>query len=294
MKLILEGATPWDVDRVLVDFGMPMGPFAMSDLAGLDIGWSAETSKRATHPRNPVRGGPARAEDRRRLLRLRRGAQRQTVGACRRDHPRLRRVEGDRAAQDRRRGDPRALHLSDDQRGREDPRGGQGAARLRHRHRLDLRLRLAGLSRRPDVLCRHGRAEDGARQAAANSRPSSATTSSPRRCWRSSPPRAARLRDDFAAAHDSLPPPGEGGAPKARRMRATASAAASGPVVMKTDEGVSANQRGRARRCVARQPTPRRRLWRLLRDRRLNGLQVSPGRFRSDPTSSTSSALPRN
>ena len=48
MKLILEGATPWDVDRVHVDFGMPMGPFAMSDLAGLDIGWSAETSKRAT------------------------------------------------------------------------------------------------------------------------------------------------------------------------------------------------------------------------------------------------------
>jgi 3-hydroxyacyl-CoA dehydrogenase len=48
MKLILEGATPWDVDRVLTDFGMPMGPFAMSDLAGLDIGWSAETSKRST------------------------------------------------------------------------------------------------------------------------------------------------------------------------------------------------------------------------------------------------------
>jgi len=48
MKLILEGATPWDVDRVQVDFGMPMGPFAMSDLAGLDIGWSAETSKRST------------------------------------------------------------------------------------------------------------------------------------------------------------------------------------------------------------------------------------------------------
>jgi 3-hydroxyacyl-CoA dehydrogenase len=47
-KLILEGATPWDVDRVLVDFGLPMGPFAMSDLAGLDIGWSAATSKRST------------------------------------------------------------------------------------------------------------------------------------------------------------------------------------------------------------------------------------------------------
>ncbi len=48
MKLILEGATPSDVDRVLTDFGLPMGPFAMSDLAGLDIGWSAAASKRAT------------------------------------------------------------------------------------------------------------------------------------------------------------------------------------------------------------------------------------------------------
>jgi 3-hydroxyacyl-CoA dehydrogenase len=47
-KLILDGATPWDVDRVLVDFGLPMGPFAMTDLAGLDIGWSAATSKRST------------------------------------------------------------------------------------------------------------------------------------------------------------------------------------------------------------------------------------------------------
>jgi 3-hydroxyacyl-CoA dehydrogenase len=47
-KLILEGATPSDVDRVLVDFGLPMGPFAMTDLAGLDIGWSAATSKRAS------------------------------------------------------------------------------------------------------------------------------------------------------------------------------------------------------------------------------------------------------
>ena len=43
-QLILEGAMPWDVDRVLFDFGFPMGPFAMSDLAGLDIGWSRETS----------------------------------------------------------------------------------------------------------------------------------------------------------------------------------------------------------------------------------------------------------
>ncbi|MFZ2470256.1 MAG: 3-hydroxyacyl-CoA dehydrogenase NAD-binding domain-containing protein [Parvibaculum sedimenti] len=47
-KLILEGAMPWDVDRVLYDFGFPMGPFAMSDLAGLDIGWSKEKSTGST------------------------------------------------------------------------------------------------------------------------------------------------------------------------------------------------------------------------------------------------------
>ncbi|MEQ1864352.1 MAG: 3-hydroxyacyl-CoA dehydrogenase NAD-binding domain-containing protein [Micropepsaceae bacterium] len=47
-KLILEGAMPWDVDRVLYEFGFPMGPFAMSDLAGLDIGWSKEKSTSST------------------------------------------------------------------------------------------------------------------------------------------------------------------------------------------------------------------------------------------------------
>ena len=46
--MVLEGAMPWDVDRVLYDFGMPMGPFAMSDLAGLDIGWARETSQGLT------------------------------------------------------------------------------------------------------------------------------------------------------------------------------------------------------------------------------------------------------
>ena len=47
-KLILEGAMPWDVDRVLYDFGLPMGPFAMSDLAGLDIGWDASKTSAST------------------------------------------------------------------------------------------------------------------------------------------------------------------------------------------------------------------------------------------------------
>ena len=46
--LLLEGAMPWDVDRVLQEFGFPMGPFAMSDLVGLDLGWTLEKSTGAT------------------------------------------------------------------------------------------------------------------------------------------------------------------------------------------------------------------------------------------------------
>ena len=47
-KMILEGAAPSQVDQVLFDFGFPMGPFAMSDLAGLDIGWNEATSSGST------------------------------------------------------------------------------------------------------------------------------------------------------------------------------------------------------------------------------------------------------
>jgi 3-hydroxyacyl-CoA dehydrogenase len=44
-KLLLEGATPSQVDRVHVDFGMPMGPFQMADLAGVDIGWHRDPNR---------------------------------------------------------------------------------------------------------------------------------------------------------------------------------------------------------------------------------------------------------
>ncbi|MDA9406969.1 3-hydroxyacyl-CoA dehydrogenase NAD-binding domain-containing protein [Bradyrhizobium sp. CCBAU 45384] len=47
-KLVLEGASPWDVDQVLYDFGFPMGPFRMADLAGLDLGWVSEESTSST------------------------------------------------------------------------------------------------------------------------------------------------------------------------------------------------------------------------------------------------------
>jgi len=44
-KLLLEGASPEQVDRVHVEFGMPMGPFQMADLAGVDIGWHRDPTR---------------------------------------------------------------------------------------------------------------------------------------------------------------------------------------------------------------------------------------------------------
>lgn len=44
-KLLIEGATPEQVDKVHVDFGMPMGPFQMVDLAGTDIGWHRDPKR---------------------------------------------------------------------------------------------------------------------------------------------------------------------------------------------------------------------------------------------------------
>jgi 3-hydroxyacyl-CoA dehydrogenase len=38
-RMLLEGALPQDVDAAITGFGFPMGPFAMGDLAGLDVSW---------------------------------------------------------------------------------------------------------------------------------------------------------------------------------------------------------------------------------------------------------------
>ncbi len=48
--LLEEGATPQQVDGVLRNFGMAMGPFAMRDLSGLDIGQAIRKRQRATLP----------------------------------------------------------------------------------------------------------------------------------------------------------------------------------------------------------------------------------------------------
>ena len=48
--LVNRGVLPWDVDAAFNSFGFKMGPFQMSDLAGLDIGW-----KKGAQTGNPIR-----------------------------------------------------------------------------------------------------------------------------------------------------------------------------------------------------------------------------------------------
>lgn len=48
--LLEEGATPEQVDQVIMDFGMPMGPLAMRDLAGIDVGLLIRKSRAASIP----------------------------------------------------------------------------------------------------------------------------------------------------------------------------------------------------------------------------------------------------
>lgn len=52
-ELVNHGASPEQVDKVLFDLGFPMGPFAMSDLAGLDVGYRIRQELRAENPDNP-------------------------------------------------------------------------------------------------------------------------------------------------------------------------------------------------------------------------------------------------
>lgn len=46
--MVLDGASPYQVDKVVTGFGFPMGPFAMGDLAGLDINWAARKRRAPT------------------------------------------------------------------------------------------------------------------------------------------------------------------------------------------------------------------------------------------------------
>jgi len=49
--MVLDGASPFEIDKAMSDFGFAMGPFEVADLAGLDIGWA--TRKRLAATRDP-------------------------------------------------------------------------------------------------------------------------------------------------------------------------------------------------------------------------------------------------
>ncbi|SDY46266.1 FAD-dependent oxidoreductase [Citreimonas salinaria] len=54
-RMVLAGASPYQVDRAVKAFGWPMGPYEMGDLAGLDIGYATRQRKAATRdPRDVV------------------------------------------------------------------------------------------------------------------------------------------------------------------------------------------------------------------------------------------------
>jgi 3-hydroxyacyl-CoA dehydrogenase len=48
--LLEEGALPAQIDKVIYDFGLPMGPYQMADLAGLDVSWRVRKAQAPTRP----------------------------------------------------------------------------------------------------------------------------------------------------------------------------------------------------------------------------------------------------
>ena len=180
-----EGALPQQIDAVVTKFGIPMGPFTMSDMAGLDIGWRSRKDRgiKSEIPDALCEAGRFGQKTGKGYYKYEggrapipdpgsRGPDRQDAGE-----------DGQEAAHGQRRGNPRAHGLSDGQRGRAHPRREDRGAAERHRRGLALRLWLAGLSRRADVLCRQRRPEEGRRAA-----------------WRTTPRRPAMRRWSRAAA----------------------------------------------------------------------------------------------
>lgn len=93
--LLEEGAYPEQVDAALESFGFAMGPFAVTDMSGLDIAWHAQTSGEharqaralCRYSRSSLRAGPVGSENRRRLVYLwrRRKARHPRSGGARGD-----------------------------------------------------------------------------------------------------------------------------------------------------------------------------------------------------------------
>ena len=124
-----DGASPYQIDRAVREFGFPMGPFQVADLAGGDIGWAARKRRAATRDpeaalradrRPPLRARLVRAEDGTRVLPLsRRRTHRHARPRSRGDRRCRTRTRRHHAARLYRRRDHPPLHGRHDQRRRE-------------------------------------------------------------------------------------------------------------------------------------------------------------------------------
>ncbi|MEZ6074144.1 MAG: 3-hydroxyacyl-CoA dehydrogenase family protein [Pirellulaceae bacterium] len=162
--LLEEGASVEQVDRVLADFGMAMGPNAVMDLAGIDVGWRVDQERKDSLPeglRQPLVSS--------KLYELNRYGQKTGAGWYR--------YEGRKALPDpavqtliestaqaagierRTITDAEILERTLYALVNEGAHFGRGhcGATGRHRHYLRLRLRLSSLARWPDDVCRYRR-----------------------------------------------------------------------------------------------------------------------------------------
>lgn len=113
--VVVDGSTPFEVDEVMLEFGFPMGPYAVADLAGLDIGWATRKRKAATlDPRERFFTFADRicermvwAENRQGVLRLRgRRTERDAKPCCSRNSDRRTQRKTDQRTNHRKRANP--------------------------------------------------------------------------------------------------------------------------------------------------------------------------------------------
>ena len=120
-RLLLEGALPQEIDAAVVAFGFPMGPCAMMDLAGLDVGWRIRQGRgeRALIEDALCEAGHYGQKTGKGYFRYDAGlAHADPRSRGRRDHPRSLRAARHQPPADRAGGDRRAHGLPDDQRRR--------------------------------------------------------------------------------------------------------------------------------------------------------------------------------
>jgi 3-hydroxyacyl-CoA dehydrogenase len=203
--LLEEGASVPQIDKVLTDFGLPVGPYGMQDIAWhrrrraypavSQVDWQvARRGPQSEIPESPVRDGTLRSR------RPAPGGTNTTRPGSRNRTPdplidqmatKKRRSAASRDARSRMKRSWRESRRRLANEGARVLEEGYATRAGRHRYRLRLRLRVPAPARRADVLCRHRRSRDRARAREGVSRRGSATTGNRRRCSRSWPPKDA-------------------------------------------------------------------------------------------------------